>query len=212
MKWKVKDLKAIEDHVSSRTKCHHPPYLKDLHLTGCLIESPLLKACWHGDLDAVRRIVERWGVDIQATSIASLIYFEESLENGWLRIKTTNTLFKVKVTPLFIAVIEGHSKIVNYLIDKGADVSARATLKSGDLAVDSTPLHGTRYFFSKNVKQAAPSLNQLTVEENYLEMFQLLLDKGANINDRDETGLTPFLIMPPAATLSVEMKSYSILF
>ncbi len=117
-------LEEIEKHVATG-QCHHPP-LKDLilHVHGSLgpmyrlvyrleYSTPLLLACYVGDLDCVKHIVENWHVDFQAA--AEVCYFIDSWKTVAL------------VTPLFVAVQNRHFAIVQYLVRKGADVIGEGT-------------------------------------------------------------------------------------
>jgi len=62
-------LDEIEEHISTSNQCHHPP-LKDVVLHGSLDgTTPLLLACWYGDLNRVKHIIENWGVDFQAAGV-----------------------------------------------------------------------------------------------------------------------------------------------
>lgn len=69
-KWSCRELDEIENHISSTsTCCYHPP-LKDLVLTGKLAGStPLLMACRDGQFKSVKRIVNRWGADVNRTAV-----------------------------------------------------------------------------------------------------------------------------------------------
>lgn len=100
----------------------------------------------------------------------------------------------VEATPLFIAASRGHGNIVNYLVDKGANVSTRATLKSGDMPFDCTPVHAGFRFFQQSENEAISPEDLSTLKRNYLAIVQLLLDKGASINDRDDFGFTLMLL------------------
>jgi len=126
-------VKIIEDHVSSDNcpKCLNP-LLKDLLLPGPTWEGvrPLLLACGQaGDLDAVKHIIENWGVDVEATSI--FFHYESRL--------------KPKISgarPLFIAALHGHVEIVRYLLSKGANVSAKISTENNPEFDGLTPLEG----------------------------------------------------------------------
>jgi uncharacterized protein len=107
-----------------------------------------------------------------------------------------------KTPPLLMAIINGHFDLAKVLIDRGADVTAAAT--NGV-----TPLYATL-----NVQWAPKSLYPqprayAQQKLSYLELMQLLIDKGADVNARlkmkvwysgynfdlsgvDEIGATPF--------------------
>ena len=129
---KPRHLKAIEDHVATNN-CPHPPlkYVKidDDWYTGT---TPLILACQYGELNAVKRIVECWGVDVQA----SAKYFFN------LTCTTRPHNFIESATPLFVAALHGHEQIVSYLLEKGADVAVK-TSSQGFLEYDGlSPLYG----------------------------------------------------------------------
>jgi len=129
---KLHHLKEIEDHVAT-SNCPHPPlkFLKiddDRHPG----TTPLILACQLGELDAVKRIVEFWGVDV---CVSAKYFFNLNL--------TTKPHDAIEsATPLFVAAHHGHIQIVRYLLDKGADVSAK-TSNQAFLEYDGlSPLYG----------------------------------------------------------------------
>jgi len=157
----------IEDHISSSTSCHHPQ-LKDLV---CNRTTPLLLACSYGDLDAVQRIIEHWGVNVQASAIYCINPIAD-LPAGWICCEHF-----AGASPLFVAACNGHLDIVRYLVEKGADVNA-TTKKSKTSHSDAglTPLHGA--FLASCVKQ---NLNIGRAEKiNGIVIF--LLESGADPN------------------------------
>jgi len=105
----------IEMHaVTSNDCCKHPP-LKEVIFKGVLEGStPLILACHYGDFDSVERIVEGWGADINE---AGVFHADP--------VTLRNSLKLEPATPLFVAASNGHNKIVRYLIEKGADISAK---------------------------------------------------------------------------------------
>lgn len=63
----LRQVREIEDHITSSSRsCHHPP-LKDLVCYKGT--TPLTMACKYGDLEAVKRIIQFWQADIQATGV-----------------------------------------------------------------------------------------------------------------------------------------------
>ena len=107
-------LEEIEKHVTS-SQCYHPP-LKDLILHGPLDgTTPLLLACFFGDLDFVKHIVENWHADTEAAAV----YYS----------KPHDLCRKIGVaTPIFVAAQNRHYAIVKYLVGKGANVNGKGTI------------------------------------------------------------------------------------
>jgi len=102
------------------------------------------------------------------------------------------------VTPLMLAVHErGFPEIVKFLIEKGAQVDARSNNGS-------TPLHRAAQASISN-RYRYPLLCMTSIHPDYrrdieevrqrpLEMIQLLLDTGAQVDARDEDGNTPLIV------------------
>ena len=102
------------------------------------------------------------------------------------------------VTPLMLAVHErGFPEIVKFLIEKGAQVDARSNNGS-------TPLHRAAQASIGN-RYRSPLLCMTSIHPDFrrdieevrqrpLEMIQLLLDTGAQVDARDEDGNTPLIV------------------
>jgi len=121
-------VQEIENHISS-SSCIHPP-LKSIVYHGNLEGStPLIQACHYGELDVVKHIVECWGVDVRAAAT----YYLEGPGPEW----------KIdSATPLFVASFSGHSKIVRYLLEKGAPVNVRTACTTDPNYDGLYPLYG----------------------------------------------------------------------
>lgn len=71
---------------------------------------PLLLACQYRELDAVKHLVERWGVNVQDAAL----YYNHVEDNF------SNQIRIEKGSPLIAAAFEGHLDVVRYLVGKGA--------------------------------------------------------------------------------------------
>ncbi len=122
MKMGLNRVKAIESHISAggNTCCH--PSLKELVFKGSLRGStPLLLACADGNLIVVKRIIEEWGVDPRAAATYHYQVVDGDMRS-WESLEDA--------TPLFVAALNGHGPVVQYLIEKGADISAKTALSN----------------------------------------------------------------------------------
>ena len=80
------------------------------------------------------------------------------------------------VTPLIIAAHNGHLNSVKILLEYGADIEARGTLKIGDeISEGCTPLWGA-------------------AAANHLDVVELLLEQNADVDSKTSTGSTPFRV------------------
>ena len=80
------------------------------------------------------------------------------------------------VTPLIIAAHNGHLNSVKILLEYGADIEARGTLKIGDEISDGcTPLWGA-------------------AAADHLDVVKLLLEQNADVDSKTSTGSTPFRV------------------
>lgn len=165
------DLRKIVLH-QNQGNCDQPhPALKDLSLSGSLEGStPLLVACEDGHLNAVRLMVESWEADVNR---AGVYYREDTKIEG--------------AFPLFVAASRGHDYIVRYLIQKGADVSARTSLKTSipDYA-GMTALHAAVYFLCGDCRME-PCLKQRTI-------INLLVENGADPSAVTSRGDTMWML------------------
>jgi len=116
MKWTSQDMNIIEEHISSSRFCSHNSSPREIILTGDQEGStPLIMACHYGEYDSVEHIVERWWADVRSPGV---YHYKTGRQNST----------KFQATPLFVAAINSHSKIVHYLIRKRADVFTKATI------------------------------------------------------------------------------------
>ena len=152
MKWTLEDVKAIENHLKTANSCSHPPLL-DLVVAGLQEHhrsTPLLMACCNGDLEAVQRIVEVWGVNVCTAGVYPM---GRQLIEG--------------VTPLFCAAMGCHSEIVRYLVEKGANVSSKTHSTDKEFS-GATPLHAAVY-----------NIQDFNCEEK-ISIIRFLLESGAD--------------------------------
>jgi len=162
---KLHHLKELEDHIAS-ANCSHPPHLKDFTFDQNPVPgtTPLLLACQHGELDSVKHIVESWGVDVRA----SAKYYSYPYYRSSRSIRTPIA------TPLFVAASHGNDNIVRYLLEKGAHVSAKISLKS-DKNDGLTPLYeAVNHFYSPS------SESLLEQQEERSSVVRSLLEFGAD--------------------------------
>jgi ankyrin repeat protein len=89
-------------------------------------------------------------------------------------------------TPLYLAAEQGHPKVVKFLISKGAEVNVKSN-KWGY-----TPLHRAAWGPVTMIKYlGGGTVSEADLNENYLEIVGMLLEKGAKVNARDNGGKTP---------------------
>lgn len=163
-------VKAIEAHISAGN-CAHPP-LKELVLEGCFKDStPLLLACAQGNLVVVNRIVERWGVDPNA---AATYYYLPNDKANALNYNAYERI--IGATPLIVAVCNGHEPITRYLIEKGADISAKTADVNPQDYAGLTPLYAA--LMDKDCSTGEGKWSSF--EEKKTAIAHLLLESGAD--------------------------------
>jgi len=186
MKWNLKEVKEIEHHVKTSTNCQHPR-LEDLVVTGlCENErsTPLLMACRHGDLEAVKRIVDVWGINVCTATV--------HCHTPWPRLRIRIRI--EEVTPLFVAASNCHTKIVRYLVEKGANVNSR-THAQEKVYSGMTPVY------------AATVLSKESVDDERISTIRFLLESGADpslITDDGRPIWLNFSLSSQITTLLVE--------
>lgn len=149
------EIKEFQEHISNNFDCpFHPPYttIADVALIKGFSEdsASLITACAIGDFETVKRIVELWKVDILDTA--------NHQDQG--------------VSPLFVAASNAHLKIVRYILEKGAEESART-------ADGLTPLHGAIGISHWNSVSKIKKTNKI---------IRLLVESGADPSARTLNG------------------------
>lgn len=132
-------LHEIERHISAK-QCPHS-LLNELVFEGMLEgTTPLIMACQNGRFEAVRHIVENWGVSVGAAATYYFYPFDKHRQGPMYTIHTA--------TPLFVAASNGRVKIVRYLIEKLADVFVKTSNEANRDFDGLTPLYGALCEFS----------------------------------------------------------------
>jgi len=139
-------------------------------------ELSMFEACAAGELERVERLLD----DSAGAAIAGFS------DDGW--------------TPLHLAAYFGHAKVVECLLARGADVTARSTNPTAN-----TPLHAA---LSANQKMAAGLLLgagadvnaadaagwkplHLAAAANNLDVIKTLVAQGADVHSANKDGVTP---------------------
>jgi len=169
---KLHQLKKIENHVTEANSCHHPSSLQNFSFYDGT--TPLILACKFGELDTVRHLIETWGVSVNALATYDFRSGPNFFDHSKIRINAS---------PLFVASFHGHSRIVHYLLERGADPSVKISHKEDDGHFGEfdgwTSLHGA-------VSDALNYSPQWTFREQQEErnvVVRSLLEFGANPND-----------------------------
>jgi len=112
-------LPGIEEHIAAKNPDFPHPPLKDLvfDIKSIKGSTPLLLACHCNELDSVKRIVESWRVNVNQAATYYFDPFKSNIIQKNLKIE--------KASSLFVAASMGHLNSVRYLVDHGADVSAK---------------------------------------------------------------------------------------
>jgi len=135
--------------------------------------SPLIRACWEGNEEIVRMLLRNgaevnvatdigWSPLMLACDTGNLEFAQAFLRSG----AHVNTTMKGGWAALHLAARKGHTEIVGMLLSQqGIDIN----IANEELE---TPLHES-------------------AERGHEQVVNLLLEKGAEVNPRDEDGLTP---------------------
>ena len=169
-----------------------------LTFTGCTPD--LHKAAREGDADRVRELLDA-GADVnvrnadkqrlQYTPLHWAAYYghleiAEILISRGADLDAEDPSYS---TPLYLAAEQGHPKVVEFLISKGAEVNVKSSWSGY------TPLHRAAWgpvAMRKHLGAGeAGTVSEAELNENYLKIVGMLLEKGAKVNERDKEGETP---------------------
>ncbi|HOI29532.1 MAG TPA: ankyrin repeat domain-containing protein [Melioribacteraceae bacterium] len=135
--------------------------------------TPLIHSSLNNNFEMSKFLIEKGAViNIQCNALTSPLYFAtfnnnlaymEYLIKAGTEIDMPDFLYR---TPLYIAVRDGYKKSAELLLSNGADISWRDNFKKRSL------LH-------------------LAAIEGHAEIVSMLIEKGMNVNEKDESGFTP---------------------
>ena len=165
-----------------------------LALVGCTPD--LHKAVKDGDADRVRELLDAGAdVNVRESSKDRLQYtplhwaaylgdreIAEILISRGADLDAEDPAYS---TPLYLAAEEGYPKVVEFLISKGAEVNVKSSWSGY------TPLHRAAWgpvALRKHI--GGGTVWEAELNENYLEIVGMLLEKGAKVNARDNDGKT----------------------
>jgi ankyrin repeat protein len=138
------------------------------------------------------------GLLLNAANIGDLTDAQAALAEG-ADINTKKLCFSYGQTPLMAASHNGHTDVVKFLLEKGADVNAKN--KYGDTALRNAVLLFNRAEVLKSVNNSDKDATfiakrmamQDASEKVHAEIVKLLLDKGADVNTKTDNGTTALI-------------------
>jgi ankyrin repeat protein len=107
----------------------------------------------------------------RAAKEGNLMWADELVKNG----EDVNSTDVNGWSPILWATYYNHTRLVEYLLDKGANADQKSKEKYGAIIANSASLHIASYY-------------------KFTEIIKLLLDKKADINIRDGWGRTPLIV------------------
>lgn len=151
----VSELKKLDSHLSPKSDCSYThPVLRDFFRdTSSEGYKPLLSACSGGALPVVRYVVEKWAANVNRPVYGGFYATE-------------------KTFPLYVAAVSGHSEILLYLIERGANIPARNYVPEHNGV---TALHAAIFYSHTRRK----SIDQ-PISHEVEVMIRHLVEKGAN--------------------------------
>ena len=166
-----------------------------LAFAGC---TPALhKAAREGDADRVRKLLDAGAdVNVRNANKGRLQYTPLHWAAYYGHLKIAELLISREAdldaedpdysTPLYLAAEQVHPKVVEFLISKGAEVNVKSS-RSGY-----TPLHRAAWGpVTMRKHLGGRTVSEAELNENYLKIVGMLLEKGAKVNARDNDGKTP---------------------
>ena len=169
-----------------------------LVFVGCTPD--LHKAAREGDADRVRKLLDA-GADVnvrnadkqrlQYTPLHYAAYYghleiAEILISRGADLDAEDPAYS---TPLYLAAEEGYPKVVEFLISKGAEVNVKSSWSGY------TPLHRAAWgpvALRKHIGAGeAGTVSEADLNENYLKIVGMLLEKGSKVDVLDNEGKTP---------------------
>jgi ankyrin repeat protein len=172
--------------------------------TDSVNEASFLDACQRGDLDNVKRLLER-GADPNTTnntSTSALMYTVANNNEEIVKILLASKADPNKsdrngTVPLMIAVMKDNINIVNLLLNAGADINYQAAndgLNSLMIAAAQGNTEIIELFISRGVivdkkaKLGDTALNQ-AVYGSYADIINILAKAGADVNNKERMPL-----------------------
>lgn len=131
--------------------------------------TPLMYASYLGNYEMARYLVEEKKVDVNIQN-----------EYGW--------------TALIYASDEGRLEIVEYLVENGASIDAETLTITRDLEIFKYLLKQGNVNINSVGYLGMTALSLASIEESNLEMFEYLLENGADVNVQNDDGSTALMI------------------
>jgi serine/threonine-protein phosphatase 6 regulatory ankyrin repeat subunit B len=151
----------------------------DVNEGGTVDGKQLWKSCRTGDLDAVKRLVEELGADVN-----------QAMDTGF--------------TAIEIAAIFGHKDVVRYLVESGAD---RTTALQFAVVGDHVDL--VRFLVRECGVDISQAMQHLIFEPKSGDMVRCVVKLGADINKGDDTDDTPSIFVAIESVFGISLwKAY----
>ena len=157
--------------------------------------TPLFLALKNGRLNTAQLLLDH-GADVRVCDNCRQTPLHLAVASG--HVETAQTLLdhnaevnspdNLGVTPLLSALQNGSPDIARLLLDRGADVTAR----SFGPTTDDDSQFIWRVSLRKKKKDHGTPLH-FAAAKGYLDIAQILLDRNADVNSRDDEGYTPLL-------------------